>query len=69
MDFTVDVNLMVEPLVICELSPSYPSVDVYAHVCWKWMLTYMFDHFDMQSGWKGCDLSTFCIGLLQWSKP
>jgi hypothetical protein len=28
-------------LVLCELSRSYPSVDMYAHLCWKWMETYM----------------------------
>jgi hypothetical protein len=28
-------------LVLCELSPSHPSVDVYAHMCWKWMITNM----------------------------
>jgi hypothetical protein len=28
-------------LVSCDLSLSHPSVDVYAHMCWKWMLTYM----------------------------
>jgi hypothetical protein len=28
-------------LVLCELSLSHPSVDVYSHMCWKWMLTDM----------------------------
>jgi hypothetical protein len=28
-------------LVVCELCLSHPSVDLYAHMCWKWMLTYM----------------------------
>jgi hypothetical protein len=28
-------------LVLCELSLSHPSVDVYAHLCVKWMLTFM----------------------------
>jgi hypothetical protein len=40
---------MVEPLIsttskiagvwldLCELRLSHPSVDVYVHVCWKWM--------------------------------
>jgi hypothetical protein len=28
-------------LDLCELSPSHPGVDVYAHMCWKGMLTYM----------------------------
>jgi hypothetical protein len=28
-------------LVLCELSPLHPGVDVYAHMCWKWMLTHM----------------------------
>jgi hypothetical protein len=28
-------------LVLCELSLSYPCVDIYAHLCWKWMETYM----------------------------
>jgi hypothetical protein len=28
-------------LVLCELCISHPSVDVYAHLCWKWMSTYM----------------------------
>jgi hypothetical protein len=28
-------------VVCCELSLSHPRVDVYAHMCWKWMLTYM----------------------------
>jgi hypothetical protein len=27
-------------LVLYELSLSHPRVDVYAHMCWKWMLTY-----------------------------
>jgi hypothetical protein len=27
-------------LVLCELSLSYPSVDVYTHMCWNWMLAY-----------------------------
>jgi hypothetical protein len=27
-------------LVLCELSLSYPSVDVYARMCLKWMLNY-----------------------------
>jgi hypothetical protein len=46
-------TLMVEPLfsttstgvevwlVLCELCLSHPSVDVYAHLCWKWMETHM----------------------------
>jgi hypothetical protein len=28
-------------LVLRELSLSYPSVDMYAQLCWKWMETYM----------------------------
>jgi hypothetical protein len=28
-------------LVLCEASPTHPSVDVYVHMCSKWMVTYM----------------------------
>jgi hypothetical protein len=28
-------------LVFCELSLSHPKVDVYAHMWWNWMLTFM----------------------------
>jgi hypothetical protein len=28
-------------LVLCELCFSYPSVDVLAHMCWKWMITHI----------------------------
>jgi hypothetical protein len=45
-------------LVLCELCLSHPRVDVYAHLCWKWMLTLWFYHFILQSG-KVCDLYHF----------
>jgi hypothetical protein len=50
---TVEQALIVKPLfsntstgaevwlVLCELCLSHPSVDVYAHMCWKWMEPYM----------------------------
>jgi hypothetical protein len=28
-------------LVLCEASSTHPGVDVYAHMWWKWMVTYM----------------------------
>jgi hypothetical protein len=52
-------------VVLCELCFPHPTVDVYAHLCWKWMETYLwFDHFNVESGWKVCDLTAFCIFLI-----
>jgi hypothetical protein len=49
-------------LVLCEMCLSHPSVDVCSMTLtcfgsgWK---PIWFDHFDVQSGWKVCDLYHF----------
>jgi hypothetical protein len=46
-------------LALCELSSSHPSVDVFSLklTCGRsGCYPIWFDHFDLQSGWKVCDL-------------
>jgi hypothetical protein len=45
--------------VLCELSFSYPSVDVYAHMCWTWMESLRCAELDDRS----VTCTTFCICL------
>jgi hypothetical protein len=37
-------------LVLCEVSPTYPGVDVYAHMWWKWKWIVTLDL--LSSVWK-----------------
>jgi hypothetical protein len=49
-------------LVLCELSPSHPGVDVCTHMYWKWMLTHM--GWPLQCaelGERSVTCTTFCI--------
>jgi hypothetical protein len=58
-------------LVLCELSPSHPGVDVYAHMCWKWTITHLcWPLRCAELGEMSVTCTTFCnIVWLQWSRP
>jgi hypothetical protein len=56
-------------LVLCELSLSHPSVDVYAQMCWKWMLTFMVWPLQCAVWMEGLWYHYLHFVWLQWSKP
>jgi hypothetical protein len=50
-------------LVLCEASPTHPGVDVYAHMCWKWMETHGLTTPMCRVDGRFVTCTTFCICL------